>query len=85
MAPAPMPPKYIVEMLMDRIAACKVYNGDKYTSASPLEYYSQGREKAPLHPDTRKLLEKLLVMLARQGEEKTFSYIRRKLLKNRSR
>ena len=83
MAPAPMPPKYIVEMLMDRIAACKVYNGDKYTSASPLEYYSQGREKAPLHPDTRKLLEKLLIMLARQGEEKTFSYIRRKVLKNR--
>lgn len=85
MTPAPMPPKYIVEMLMDRIAACKVYNGDKYTSASPLEYYSQGREKAPLHPETRKLLEKLLVMLARQGEEKTFSYIRRKVLKNRRR
>ena len=29
MAPAPMPNKYIVEMLMDRIAACKVYNGKK--------------------------------------------------------
>lgn len=88
MTPVPMPPKYIVEMLMDRIAACKVYNGDKYTSASPLEYYSKGKEKGKeesLHPDTRRLLEKLLVMLAREGEEKTFSYIRRKVLKSRRR
>lgn len=82
MAPAPMPVKYVVEMLMDRIAACKVYNGEKYTCAAPLEYYSKGRENAPLHPDTKRLLEKLLIMLAREGEEKTFAYIRKKVLKN---
>lgn len=85
MAPAPMPAKYVVEMLMDRIAACKVYNGEKYTCAAPLEYYSKGRENAPLHPDTKRLLEKLLIMLSREGEAKTFVYIRRNILKNRRR
>ena len=83
MAPAPMPSKYVVEMLMDRIAACKVYNGKDYTSTSPWEYYKSVREKAPLHPETKRLLEKLLLMLAEYGEDRTFAYIRRKVLRRR--
>ena len=31
MAPVPMPDKYIAEMIMDRIAASKVYMGGEYT------------------------------------------------------
>lgn len=81
MAPAPMPDKYIVEMLMDRIAACKVYNGKQYTNASPWEYYSAGREKAPIHPKTKAVLEKLLKMLAENGEKATFAYIKKELLR----
>ena len=81
MAPAPMPNKYIFEMLMDRIAACKVYNGKKYTNASPWEYYSVGKEKAPIHPETKAALEKLLYMLAKNGEEATFAYIKKELLR----
>ncbi len=30
-----MPLKYVAEMFCDRIAACKVYQGDKYTDARP--------------------------------------------------
>ncbi len=82
MAPAPMPVKYVVEMLMDRIAASKVYNKERYTDASPWEYYAKGREKVPLHPKTKKLLEKLLHMLSERGEDYTFAYIRKKLLHN---
>lgn len=82
MAPAPMPDKYIVEMVMDRIAACKVYNGSAYITASPLQYYLHGKEKAPLHPRTKELLEKLLYMLAEKGEEETFRYIRTEILHN---
>ena len=82
MAPAPMPVKYVVEMLMDRIAACKIYNGSSYTPKDPLVYYQKGKEKAPIHEDTKELLEKLLIMLAEEGEEITFSYIRIHLLKN---
>ncbi|MBS7339562.1 MAG: catalase [Lachnospiraceae bacterium] len=80
MAPAPMPVKYVAEMLMDRIAACKVYNGAQYTDAAPLAYYSKGRENAFIHPQTKELLERLLNMLAEKGENETFSYIRRELL-----
>lgn len=80
MAPAPMPDRYIIEMLMDRIAACKVYRKDKYTDRSPLEYYLSGKDPAPLHPKTRRMLEKLLYMLAEEGEAKTFAYIRKKIL-----
>ena len=81
MLPCPMPDKYIAEMIMDRIAACKTYQGDAYTDQSPLEYYLQGKDPAPLHPYTRKRLEYLLRMLAEKGEKKTFDYIRYIFLK----
>ena len=80
MAPAKMPEKYVVEMLMDRIAACKTYNGCNYTPKAPLAYYMKGRENAPIHPETKALLENLLNMLAEEGEERTFSYIRQNIL-----
>ena len=34
-----------------------------------------------IHPETAALLHFLLKMLAEEGEEKTFRYIRRKILK----
>ena len=81
MAPAPMPNKYIVEMLMDRIAACKVYHGEDYTTKAPLAYYELGKDIAPLHKVTRRKLEFLLHMLADKGEDYTFRYIRKRILK----
>ena len=79
MMPAPMPDNYIIEMFMDRIAASKVYNGKAYTDKDALTYYEKGAGKMEfyLHPYTRERLEKLLHMLAEEGEEKTFSYIRK--------
>lgn len=78
--PAPMPVRYVAEMLMDRIAASKVYNGENYTDASPLNYYLLGKDKALIHPDTRKLLEELLTMLAEKGERETFAYLKKEIL-----
>ena len=82
MAPAPMPKKYVVEMLMDRIAASKVYQKEKYTDKSALEYYNRGKGHYVMHKDTKALLELMLKMLAKKGEQYTFRYIRRKILKN---
>lgn len=82
MAPAPMPNKYIVEMLMDRIAACKVYHGSSYTDKDPLEYFERGKESAIMHEKTKKKLDFLLHMLADKGEDHTFRYIRKRVLKN---
>ena len=81
MLPVPMPRKYIAEMIMDRIAACKVYNGDSYTDSSPLEYYKLGRDPAPLHDTTRKWLEFFLTMLSEKGEKETYAYIKHEFLK----
>lgn len=75
-----MPVKYVVEMFCDRVAASKNYNRDKYDDSFPLAYYERGKSKYLLHPDTAKLLEELLHMLAEQGEEKVFSYIRQEIL-----
>ena len=79
--PVKMPGRYVVEMLMDRIAASKVYKGDDYTDASALEYYRGGRPELLMHPETAALLEKLLTMLAEKGEKETFAYVRAHLHK----
>ena len=68
MAPVPMPYRYIAEMVMDRIAASKVYLGEKYTDKAPLDYYYQGTDRAPIHEQTRETLLEMLQMLAEKGE-----------------
>ena len=83
MAPVPMPDRYIAEMIMDRIAASKVYMGDKYTDRSPLDYYYRGTDKAPIHPKTKAKLLYVLEMLAEQGEEKTFQFIKEELVQHK--
>ena len=75
-----MPVRYVIEMFMDRIAASKVYAGKDYTDSHPLNYYKKSRKYMTIHPDSRKLLERLLFMLSRNGEEKTFAYIRKVVL-----
>ncbi len=78
-----MPVRYVIEMFIDRIAAAKTYRGSKYADSYPLEYYEKGAARLGrmVHPETAKLLHFLLKMLARDGEEKTFRYIRGKVLK----
>lgn len=77
----PMPRKYLAEMVMDRIAACKVYQGDAYTDASALTYLLRSREKIMMHKKTLQELEYLLTMLRDYGETETFSYIKHEFLK----
>lgn len=81
LVPVPMPDRYIAEMIMDRIAASKVYKGKDYTDASPLEYYEQGKMHELIHPQTAETLERMLRLLAEEGEAKTFDRIRRELVK----
>ncbi len=80
-----MPDRYVVEMFMDRVAACKTYQGDAYTDRSALEYYEKGKGRTMLHPEVKELLERMLTMLAEEGEEATYDYIRREVLHNQRR
>lgn len=83
MVPVPMPDRYIAEMIMDRIAACKIYKGEAYTDASPYEYYQKGVNHHFMHERTCGVLERMLRMLAEEGEEKTFRRIREELVKKK--
>ena len=69
-------------MIMDRIAASKVYAKKDYTNHHPLDYYKLGREHAPLHDKTRKTLELLLLILDKHGEEEMVRFIKKKILCN---
>lgn len=80
--PARMPNKYLAEMYMDRVAASKIYNKEKYTNDFPLNYFMKGKNHTAIEEHTKAELEKLLVMLAKKGEEYTESYIRNVILEN---
>ena len=62
-------------------ALCGQDNKDKYTDKDPLNYYLRGRSHYVIHPQTDKLLHKMLQMLADNGEDYTFEYIKKKVLK----
>ena len=75
-----MPRKYLVEMVMDRRAACMTYQGRKYTDGSALAYLERSREKDLMHPETVKQLRYILTMLANEGEKTTFAYLKDNVL-----
>ena len=79
----PMPRKYLVEMVMDRRAACMTYQGKDYTDASAWVYFDKSKEKSLMHPQLQRELTFLLEMLRDKGEKRTFSYIRREVLKGK--
>ena len=79
----PMPRKYLAEMVMDRRAACIVYQGKNYTPGSALEYFMRSRERNLMHPDTKMQLEYILTMLRDRGEKETFRYLKEEVLKGK--
>ena len=79
----PMPRKYLVEMVMDRRAACMVYEGEKYTDGSALAYFEKSRERLLMHENTRQELGYILTMLKEKGEKETFRYLRESVLKGK--
>lgn len=74
--PVKMPRRFVVEMFCDRVAASKIYQGERYTDRSALDYFLSAKGRRVIHPETSDLLESLLTMLAEQGEKATFSYIK---------
>lgn len=76
----PMPRKYLVEMIMDRRAACIVYQGSAYTDASPWEYFAASIERTLMHPELERQLTHILTMLRDKGEEATFRYLKEDVL-----
>ena len=82
-APVPMPRKFLVEMVMDRRAACMTYEGENYSAGSELRYLEKSIEKELLHPQTLRELTHILTMLRDEGEKATFKYLKTEVLKGK--
>ena len=82
-----MPVKYVAEMFCDRIAACRVYQKERYTDASPYDYFQHSKGHLCrsehghgfIHPETSELLTRWLLLLKEQGEDAAFLQIRQEL------
>lgn len=75
-----MPERYVAEMFCDRLAACRVYMGEKYTNASAWEYYDRHKGHYLIHAETAAQLERALRVLRDEGETAAFAHVRRVLL-----
>ena len=76
MMPVKMPLRYIAEMFCDRVAASKIYQGDKYTDSHPYEYFLRGVANRAIEKETSEVLESWLIMLKDEGEDATFRHIK---------
>lgn len=83
--PVKMPRKYVAEMIMDRIAACKVYKKNEYTDASAYEYLHKRDPESMFHPDTYKELDYALALLKDKGEAALYDYLKNEYLKKPTR
>ena len=70
--PLEMPFNYFVEMVCDRVAACKIYQKEKYTKESALQYFLTRNDKKYMHPKTSQKLEEVLRSISIYGENKVY-------------
>ncbi len=77
--PIQMPFRYVVEMVCDRVAACRVYQKEKYTKESALAYYLSRNDQYIMHPKTAAQLRQILERIAEVGEETTFRELKQKI------
>lgn len=77
--PVKMPAVFVAEMFCDRVAASKIYRGKAYNDRHPLEYFLSGKPTRFIHPETSDTLERLLRILADEGEDKAFAAVREML------
>ncbi|MDD3795606.1 MAG: DUF5662 family protein [Lachnospiraceae bacterium] len=76
-----MPRNYVAEMLMDRIAASKIYLKEDYDRHEPLKYFQRGKSHYLMHPQTCRELERMLKILDKRGEADLFRFVRDYYLK----
>ena len=72
----PMPKNYVKESVCDRVAACMIYQKDKYTDASALNYFMSGNDKDYMHPETAKLMKYYLTLIQEKGLDEAFKIIK---------
>lgn len=81
----PMPYRYMLESVLDRISASKTYKKDEYTDAEPYNFFMNSMEYTLINPENAKQMSELLLYLKENGEEKALAYYKSlyKLNKNK--
>lgn len=72
-----MPLPYFIEMVCDRVAACKVYEGSNYTNESAYNYFHKRPEANHMHPSTAKKLDEVFIDIAKNGEDVVFARLKK--------
>ena len=79
--PVPMPNRYVVECVCDRIAASKVYNKSSFKPHMVLDYFNKEAEFLPMHADTKNKIIYFLNYYIENGEKKLFKYMKKEAKK----
>lgn len=66
----PMPFNYVIECVLDKLAATKVYNNP----VTPYEFFIKSYEINIMNENTSKQIAQLLLYLQENGEKKAFIY-----------
>ena len=77
--PIEMPLPFFIEMVCDRVAACKIYQKEKYTQRSALEYFNAKNDHKYMHENTARKLEEVLQDIADNGEDAAFARLKAEL------
>ena len=77
--PLEMPYRYLVEMVCDRVAACRIYQKDAYTKESALNYFLMRNDRFIMHENTSRMLEEILRDIAVHGEDEVFAKLKKEL------
>lgn len=77
--PIAVPYRYVAEMICDRVAATKIYQGKDYTESSPYNYFINGIDRIYMHPETAKQIEELLSIIKDDGLEQCIKVVKKKL------
>ena len=69
-----MPFRYMLESVIDRICASKVYKKEKYTISEPYDFFINSREIHVMNQNTVDQISYLLNYLKENGEKKALAY-----------
>ena len=73
-----IPSVYVIEMVCDWIGAGKVYGGEGWTEAEPLEYFLGVRDGRYFHCETEELILDLLKLIRSKGLDEFHRVCRRR-------
>ena len=76
-----IPYNYVVEMVCDWIGAGKVYEKEKWTNSSPIEYYYKVRNGRYFHKKTETLIIHFLRVIENEGLEEFHKQAKSEMLK----